>query len=430
MNTQHQSATTEVIPAGYKQTEVGVIPEDWEVMKFSDATQLITCGIAATPTYVPENIGFPFLSSTNVKRGKVIWENYKFISAKLHGQLFKNNPPLRGDILYSRVGAIIGEAAVIEEDFEFSIYVSLTLIKLKRNVLNCYYLSQLLNSEPYKAKAYEQVYLGAGVGNLNVEVIREYQIPIPPKQEQTAIANALSDVDALIQELEKLIAKKRDIKEATMQQLLTGRTRLVGFEGEWEVKRLGDVALLNRVNILPAAQPKQQFVHFSLPAFDEGKIPKIELGSEIGSNKFWLPPNAILVSKLNPRIRRVWAPEIISQHTCASTEWLVLTPREGTNREFLFVLCSSSSFCQKMEISATGTTGSHQRISPSTALDIPVSIPVKEDEQTAIANILTDMDTEIQTLEQRLAKTRQLKQGMMQELLTGRTRLVQPNTVN
>jgi type I restriction enzyme S subunit len=210
---------------GFKQTELGHIPEDWEVFKFNDLTNLITCGIAATPIYVPENLGVPFLSSTNIKNGKIQWKNFKYISHSLHDQLYKNNPPKKGDVLYSRVGTI-GEAAVIEAEFEFSVYVSLTLIKPKKEKLNPYYLTQLLNSKPYKQKAKDEVYLGGGVGNLNVDVVRNYLIITPAYQEQTAIATILSDMDAEIQALQQRLEKTRDIKQGMMQQLLTGKVRL------------------------------------------------------------------------------------------------------------------------------------------------------------------------------------------------------------
>jgi type I restriction enzyme S subunit len=187
---------------------------------------------------------------------------------------------------------------------------------------------------------------------------------------------------------------------------------------------LGDVAELNRLSVVPASQPNEPFVHFSLPAFDDGKAAQIELGATIGSNKFRVPPNAVLVSKLNPRIPRIWAPQGVPENACASTEWLVLTPREGTEREFLFVLCSSPGYCQQMELSAIGTTGSHQRISPNTALNIRVAVPVDQREQTAIATVLSDVDAEIAALKARRDRTRNLKQAMMQELLTGKTRLV------
>lgn len=211
---------------GYKPSELGEIPEDWGVEKFNNLTTLITCGIAATPTYVSESEGYPFLSSTNVKNGKVIWKNYKHISKSLHTQLYKNNPPKVGDVLYSRVGTI-GEAAVIEDEFEFSVYVSLTLIKPKSELLDSYFLMQLLNSEPYKARAKEQVYLGGGVGNLNVEVVRNYPIIVPQSNEQKAIAKILSDMDLEINSLDQRLDKTRQIKQGMMQELLSGKTRLI-----------------------------------------------------------------------------------------------------------------------------------------------------------------------------------------------------------
>ncbi len=120
---------SQTVKPGYKQTEVGVIPKEWEVKPFTQVTDLITCGIAATPDYVSESQGYPFLSSTNVKEGRIVWSGYKHISAALHRQLYRNNPPRRGDILYSRVGTF-GEAGVVDVDFEFSVYVSLTRMAL------------------------------------------------------------------------------------------------------------------------------------------------------------------------------------------------------------------------------------------------------------------------------------------------------------
>ncbi len=201
--------------------------EGWVLKKFKDkdVTELITCGIAATPEYVDENIGVAFLSSTNVKNGKINWNNFKYISKDLHKQLYKNNPPLKGDILYSRVGTI-GEAAIIDVDFEFSIYVSLTLIK-KGNLINNEFLKQLLNSPKYKTLANNTVLMGGGVGNLNVNVVREFPISFPSIDEQTRIATILSDMDAEIAAMETKLAKYRQIKEGMMQNLLTGRIRLV-----------------------------------------------------------------------------------------------------------------------------------------------------------------------------------------------------------
>jgi type I restriction enzyme S subunit len=264
------------------------------------------------------------------------------------------------------------------------------------------------------------------IPQINNKHISPFEVPSPSRPEQRAIAEALSDVDGLLGALEALIAKKRAIKQAAMQQLLTGKTRLPGFSGPWETKRLGEIAELHRQNVVPAAIGGELFTHFSLPAFDDGQIPVTEPGTAIGSNKFRVPDSAVLVSKLNPRIPRVWMPHGGVPNTVASTEFLVLTPRQRTSRLFLFVLCSSPEFCERLELSATGTTGSHQRVNPSDAIKISLRVPPEADEQTAIATVLFDMDAEIAALERRRDKTRAIKQGMMQQLLTGRVRLVKP----
>lgn len=247
---------------------------------------------------------------------------------------------------------------------------------------------------------------------------------VPNFIEQSAIAAALSDSDARIAALDALIAKKRDLKQAAMQQLLTGKTRLPGFSGDWEVKRLGELVTLHKGQVIPSATPEDMFCHFSLPAFDAGGGPVFELGAEIGSNKFSVPSGALLVSKLNPRITRVWPVGVAPKQSVASTEFLVLLPKGEISSAFLNVLCISPLFCAKMENAVTGTTGSHQRVSPSDAMKLEVDLPLDRREQDAIAEILSDMDAELAALDAEADKARTIKQGMMQNLLTGTVRLV------
>jgi len=263
-----------------------------------------------------------------------------------------------------------------------------------------------------------------GVPQLTAPQISGYRLAVPSFAEQRAIAEALGNVDALLGALDAAVAKQRDLKQATMQQLLTGQTRLPGFEGEWETKRLREAAELNRINVIPAKTPTHLFSHYSLPAFDAGNGPIVEFGATIESNKFGVPDKAVLVSKLNPRIPRVWAPDDVPPNAVASTEFLILTPTLGMSRDFLYALCGSPDFSEKMQLSATGTTGSHQRISPGTALNIEVKVPPTEFEQAAIATILLDLDATQAALECRRTKTTVLKQAMMQSLLTGRIRLL------
>jgi type I restriction enzyme S subunit len=169
--------------------------------------------------------------------------------------------------------------------------------------------------------------------------------------------------------------------------------------GEWRTRCLGELAELHRQQVNPAESPGQLFQYFSLPAFDERQVPAVELGSAIGSQKFTVPPAAILVSKLNPRIPRVWEPELRTDCSAvASTEFLVLLPRQGTDRRFLKYVCLSPAFRSEMEARATGTSGSHQRVQPQDALAIELDVPASGSEQRAIAHILGTLDDKIELL--------------------------------
>lgn len=401
--------------AGYKQTEVGVIPEDWEVMPFSEVTNAITCGVAATPKYVSESYGKPFLSASHVQNGKVIADNFKFITIELYNQITKNNKPEKGDILYTRVGAGIGEAGVIEVDFDFAIYVSLTLIKPKK-YLNSYFLKSLLNSNFYRFLANRDQFAGGGVQNLNVQVVREFPIPIPTLLEQTAIANALSDTDALISSLEKLITKKRNIKQGAMQTLLQPK------EG-WEVKKLGDIA-----EVIGGGTPST-----FISSYWNGTINWFT-PTEIGKSKYTfesvrkitkdgllncsgkiLPIGTILLTSR----AGIGDVSILMREGCTNQGFQSLISKDGYSNEYIYYLMLTLK--NLLIQNASGST--FLEISPNKVKQIEVSIPDFA-EQTQIATILSDMDTEITALETKLAKIKAIKLGMMQNLLTGKIRLI------
>ncbi|HNN29230.1 MAG TPA: restriction endonuclease subunit S [Agitococcus sp.] len=403
------------VPVGYKQTDVGVIPEDWEffllgnIAIFSQGTQ-----VGLEKQIKVEKEGYiKFLRIENYTQQS---GDFRFVPQD-EG---KNKIVHEDDIVVVRYGATAGFIGI---GLKGILANNLFKIEPNKKYLVKEFLFVFLKSDGV-FKYFQDAMSGGAMPALSFKTVKKLSIILPTLTEQTAIATALSDVDALLNQLDKLIAKKRDIKQATMQQLLTGKKRLAGFSGEWEVKKLGEVASLSRLNIIPANWPTQMYVHFSLPAFDEGKSPVVELGSEIKSNKFIVPEGTVLVSKLNPRIPRVWMPDEIPENSIASTEFLVLFPKNGISRQFLFILCKSPKFCEQMEKSATGTTGSHQRISPSDALTMSIFVPSDSEEQTAIATLLTDMDNEISQLQQRRHKTHALKQGMMQQLLTGKIRLI------
>ncbi len=178
--------------------------------RLDDICDVITCGVAKRPDYVES--GVPFLSSLNVKENKFILKTYKFISQADHLKLTKYAKPEKGDILYTRVGSF-GEAAVIDLDFEFSVFVSLTLIKPKRSLVNSIYLMWYLNSPKVREFAKNNT-SGIGVQNLNVGVVREYKILLPLLATQQKIAAILDAADELRQKDKALVAKYDELTQA------------------------------------------------------------------------------------------------------------------------------------------------------------------------------------------------------------------------
>ena len=255
---------------------------------------------------------------------------------------------------------------------------------------------------------------------------------MPPPPEQHAIAAALSDVDALLAKLYALIAKKRDLKQATMQQLLTGRTRLPGFSGEWEVKRLGDIGTFSKGKGIR----KDEVVADGIPCIRYGEI----YTHHNDHVKTFYSYITQATAKQSQRIKKSdllfagsgeTAEEIgkcvafLDDREVYSGGDIVVFSPNGQNAMFLGYLMNYPAVASQKARMGQGDAVVH--ISAKNLAQLELRLP-KFDEQTAIATVLSDMDAEIAALEARRDKTRVLKQGMMQELLTGRIRLVQPET--
>ena len=264
-----------------------------------------------------------------------------------------------------------------------------------------------------------------GVAQLTAPQVAQYQIYVPPVHEQRAIATALSDVDALITGLERLIAKKRDIKQATMQQLLTGQTRLPGFSGDWEVKRLKELASLKNGYIFRSE------TYTSTGAYKVITIANVQDGRMVieGCNTVSAPPidiqshqrlaiGDILIS-MTGNVGRVCR---VTESDCLLNQRVGTLVPTAVQRDFLFVLLRQPAFISSMIGAAKG--GAQPNLSASDINEHAFLIPKEQAEQAAIATVLSDMDADLYAIEARFTKTRAIKQGMMQELLTGRTRLV------
>jgi type I restriction enzyme S subunit len=246
------------------------------------------------------------------------------------------------------------------------------------------------------------------MGVLNAGVLRPFQIPLPRLPEQRAVATALSDVDALLGGLDRLIAKKRDLRQAAMQQLLTGQIRLPGFHGEWEVKRLGDVA-----HIKTGSRNNEDKV-------DGGAYPFFVRSENVERiNSYSHDCEAILVpgeGRIGEIFHYINGRFNVHQRVYAITQF---KPPMSPRFVHLYMTLHFGAWAMQNTVKATVDS-----LRLPTFQTFEMRVPPTGGEQTAIAVVLSDMDAELAALEARRDKTRDLKQAMMQELLTGKTRLV------
>lgn len=238
---------------------------------------------------------------------------------------------------------------------------------------------------------------------LNKSSCNSIPIPLAPLCEQRAIATALSDVDALLEELDRLIAKKRAIKQASMQQLLTGQTRLPGFEGEWETKRLVEIASLQRGFDLPTSRLKH------------GDYPVVYSNGIWGYHLKAMVKGPGVVTGRSGTLGRI---HYIEEDYWPHNTTLWVTNFHNNNPKFISYLYEKVGFERFASGSGVPT------LNRNDAHGYEVAIPPSNEEQAAIADTLSNNDAELEALEQRRTKTTALKKAMMQELLTGRTRLV------
>lgn len=410
--------SAEVKP-GYKMTEVGVIPEDWEVRSLGELA-IVRDGTHQTPRY--QASGVPFYSVEHVTSGDFF--NTKFISEQEHQLLTRSFKIEKGDILMTRIGSI-GECKLIDWDVRASFYVSLALLKIRG--ASAEYIVQYSKSSEFKSEIELHSLQHATPKKINLGPISDIKISLPPTEaEQQAIASLLSEMDALISSLDQLIAKKRDLKQAAMQQLLAGQKRLPGFSGEWEVKRLGDLVTRMANGAVYIRDEKNGVPITRIETISSGVIDWERIGYAKATPElaqYEMQSGDILYSHVNSldHIGKV-ALYSGSESLYHGMNLILLRPNSNTNAAFLFMLLGSDMIRQKARVLAKQAV-SQASINTAELKSMELRLP-GHDEQVAISAILSDMDAELAALEARRDKARQLKQGMMQELLTGRIRLV------
>ena len=274
----------------------------------------------------------------------------------------------------------------------------------------------------------ENVSVRSGIPKINRAELAEYVVALPPLPEQRAIAAALSDVDALLTKLDALIAKKRDVKQAAMQQLLTGKQRLPGFSGEWEAKRLGDVGAFSKGKGIK----KDDVISDGLPCIRYGEIYTRHndyikafysfISRQVANQSQRLRKGDLLFAGSGETAEEIGkcVAFLGDEEAYAGGDIVLFTP-SGQDSMYLGYLMNDPSLTDQKARMGQGDAVVH--ISAKNLAQLELHLPCPK-EQTAIAAVLSDMDAELAALEARRDKTRALKQGMMQDLLTGRIRLL------
>ena len=390
---------------GYKLTEVGVIPEDWVVKYIGEIADPVRGGSPrpAGDTKYFNGSFIPWLTVaalTNIPMSQlIVTETATCLTeaGSLYSRILNS-----GTLIIANSGATLGVAKIL--GLKCCANDGIAALINFRKAISTLYIAYYINTKTKYLR--DVVATGNGQPNLNTTLISNLKLPLPPtKAEQRAIAEALSDVDALLEGLERLITKKRNIKQAAMQQLLTGKTRLPGFCGEWEEKRLGDVVKILKGQLIT----EKNAISGDIPVIAGGKKPAYFHNKPNRTGK------TITISASGASAGYVaFFDEPIFASDCS-------TISEGNDYSIEFIYFQLQ---LKQEIIFKAQTGGAQpHIHAVDLMPIAVGIPSLS-EQTAIAAVLTDMDSELAALEKRRDKTRNIKQAMMQELLTGRIRLI------
>lgn len=390
-----------MVADGYKQTDIGMFPEDWNIFYLNDIVNSVSSGKSSTKSIGNE---YPVYGSTGVIGYR---PSFDYIGAR---------------ILVARVGANAGTVNKVDGNYCVS---DNTLMVVCSNNLDFNFGYYLLIKQNLSSLVF-----GSGQPLITGSQLKSLVVPIPPKQEQQAIATALSDTDELINSLGRLIAKKEAIKTGAMQELLTGKKRLDGFSGEWEERLIKDFTdgtaggtpstkvpsfWGGNIRWMSSGELNDKII------FDvEGRITNEGLNS---SSTKMIPKNCILIGLAGQGKTRGTV-AINRVELCTNQSIAAIYPSNKYISEYLYY--NMDSRYEELRAMSTGD-GGRGGLNLTILRNFKVPFPSKE-EQQAIATILSDIDSDIDALKAKLIKVKAIKEGMMQELLTGKTRLLRGAT--
>jgi type I restriction enzyme, S subunit len=402
---------SDVARDGYKRTEIGVIPTDWEVKPLHLLADKITVGIANAATHAYRDRGVVMFRNQNIKPNHLDDSDVLYIDEEFE-QRYRNKRLKRGDLLTARTG-YPGTTSIVPAGYDGAQTFTTLITRPRKGIIDSKYLCFFINSEAGQ-KYFEQSQAGGGQKNVNAGSLKFLNVALPPTiAEQQAISEALSDADALIDSLEIVLAKKRDVGRGAMQELLTAKHRLPGFYGAWKARRLGDIA-----EVVMGQSPSSTYYNTKGVG-----LPLIQGNADVSSRK---------------TIRRVFTTQVTKQGRRGDTLMSVRAPVGEISRA-TFDVCLGRGVCairypndflyyaliakepHWCELSKGSTFDS---VNSTDVRAFEVEVPDDESEQAAIAATLSEMDADLAACEAKVAKAKQLREGMTQKLLTGRIRLV------
>nr|WP_235973036.1 restriction endonuclease subunit S [Luteimonas sp. MC1895] len=405
--------------AGYKQTEIGVVPEEWNVKPLSEVLERARLG-GNYPNQDAES-DFPLMKMGNIARGVFDVSATEYISPLTTPEA--QHRLASGDVLFNTRNTLdlVGKVAIWRGELPVAYYNS-NLLRLEfkpSEIASSLYANYWLNTATAVSKLRALATGTTSVAAIYTRDLLGFSIAVPPSSEQSAIAAALGDVDELLAAQDALIAKKRAIKQGAMQELLAGKRRLPGFSGEWEMKPLGELSRIRNQKIATLLVDAGTLcVELENVGQGTGCLESRSTAGNAVSTKYTFQAGDVLFGRLRSYLRKYWL--ATEPGLCTTEIWPLAVDAEILVPGFLFAVVQTDAFIEAASIAF----GTHMpRADWGVIRNFEIQLPNIE-EQSAIAEVLSEMDAGITALEAQRAKTAQLKQGMMQALLTGRIRLI------
>ena len=412
-----------MVKPGYRQTDIGVIPEDWTVKPLKDFADFIGGGTPAKENDEYWNGDIPWISSSDISTDDVHRIDIcRFITEQAIKKSATQLCPTNSLLVVSRVG--VGKIAIAPTKICTS--QDFTNVVLRENDVE--YVALALQPVLQSMATVSQ---GTSIKGITTDEVKKIEVAVPPLEEQKRISDAINNVSNLIRSLEELRSKKKAIKRGVMQELLTGKKRLPGFSDQWETKTLREISD-EMVDGPFGSDLKTE--HYTTDR--QVRIIQLSNIGEFGWNdtntkyttfahaaelsRCLVEPGSVLIAKMMPAGRAIICPSGEKGYILGSDVVKVI-PNSSVDSKYLVYVTKSQFYLDQIADDTQGST--RARTSISKLRKTAILFPPKE-EQVAIATVLSNMDSEIEALEHKLAKYRQVKQGMMQQLLTGKIRLV------